>query len=322
MTIRHMTDLTAVRRSIVLVATMVALALAPAASATPTSVASCQTLGTPGAYVLTADLFVVDASCIAITVSDVKLDLAGHTISCTGSGFSGSCQVAAVGARAVIIAPNLTGVAVMGPGTITGFDTGIEIRDSNALVKGLTFTGPACEPASCSRPFSTGIIALGRAGVNLSRNDASNHAVGLRIDSVQCPGGAADCVLNGNTVHDNSCQGILLVGSAGYVLTRNVARFNGSTSCFPRGGITLVFGSTGNTVTNNDSSNNNGLGIRTGFGNGIGPATSGNRILNNTAMGNAIADLSQVDGENVWSDNNRCNTEDGTVPSTVCNLGE
>lgn len=313
----------AIRGGLVLLAAAVGLTLfVPTASAAPTPVSGCQPLSTPGAYALTADIAVVDASCIAITASSVKLDLAGHTISCTGSGFAGSCQVpASVASQGVNIASNLTGVVVTGPGAISGFDTGVAIQSSDASVKGITATGPSCDPASCSRPPSTGIIVLGRSGVTLSNNDVSNHAFGLRVDSVSCPGAAA-CVLNGNTVHDNNCQGALLVASAGYTLTRNLIGSNGAAPCFPRGGITLVFGSTGNTVTNNDSSNNNGFGIRTGFGNGIGPQTSGNHILNNTATGNALADLSQVDGTNIWNDNNRCITEDGTVPSSVCNPGE
>lgn len=303
---------------------LVVLALmAPMTWAAPISVSSCQTLGAAGAYELTADVAAVDATCLEITASDVKLDLAGHTISCTGSGFGGSCQVPAAAVNVgVVIAPNLTGVAVMGPGTISGFDTGVAIRDSNALIVGITFTGPPCDPAACSRPFSTGIIALGRSAVNLSRNDVSNHAFGLRIDGVECAGDAAACVLSRNTVHDNSCQGILLVATTGYTLTRNVARSNGVIACFPRGGITLVFGSTANTVTSNNSSANGGFGIRTGFGNRIGPDTSGNHILNNTARGNTLGDLSEVDGANSWNDNNRCNTENGTVPSSVCNPDE
>jgi hypothetical protein len=59
-----------------------------------------------------------------------------------------------------------------------------------------------------------------------------------------------------------------------------------------------------------------------GFLAGTGPA-SGNDIVNNTARGNTLADLSQVvPSENSWRNNNRCNTEDGTVPPSVCNLGE
>jgi len=313
---------------LVVAATLLAAVLtAPTASAAPAAVEGCQTLSAPGDYELTADIAVENASCLAITASDVHLDLAGHTMSCAGSpdGFAGSCQVpASVASQGIIIASNLTGVVVTGPGTITGFDTGVAIQSSNASVKGVTATGPPCDPAParCERPFSTGIIVLGRSGVSLSRNDVSNHAFGLRVDSVTCPGGEAACVLNGNTVQDDNCQGILLVASSGYALTRNVAHGNGAEPCFPRGGITLVFGSTSNTIANNDSSNNRGFGIRMGFLAGIG-AASGNDILNNTARGNALADLSQVvPSENSWNDNNRCNTVDGTVPPSVCNPGE
>ena len=150
----------------------------------------------------------------------------------------------------------------------------------------------------------------------------SNHAFGLRVDSVACPGGDAACVLNGNAVQDNNCQGILFVASSGYTLTRNLAHRNGAEPCFPQGGITLAFGSSGNKITNNDSSDNNGFGIRMGFLAGTG-AASGNDIVNNTATGNALADLSQVvPSENSWNDNNRCNTADGTVPPSVCKPGE
>jgi parallel beta-helix repeat protein len=306
---------------------LIAMLTAPSASAAPASVGSCQTLTAPGDYALSADIAVENASCIVIAASGVHLDLAGHTISCAGSpdGFAGSCQVpASVASQGIIIASNLTGVVVTGPGTITGFDTGVAIQNSNASVKGITATGPSCEPApaTCERPFSTGIIVLGSSGVRLSGNDVSNHAFGLRVDSVTCPGGDAACVLNGNAVRDNNCQGILLVATSGYTLTRNVAHRNGAEPCFPRGGITLVFGSSGNKITNNDSSDNFDFGIRMGFQAGVGPA-SGNDILNNTARGNALADLSQVvPSENRWNNNNRCNTEDGTVPPSVCNLGE
>jgi parallel beta-helix repeat protein len=313
----------AVRGLVVAAALVAATLAAPSASAAPAAVAGCQTLGAAGAYALTTDIAVVESSCIEITASDVKLDLAGHTISCTGLGFAGSCQVpAAVASQGIRVAPNLTRVVVAGPGTISGFDTGVAIQDSNASVRGITANGPACDPASCSRPFSTGIIVLGRSGVNLRDNDISNHAVGLRVDSTQCPDGDAACVLNTNQVHDNNCQGILLVASSGYTLAHNVARSNGVAPCAPRGGITLVFRSTGNTVVNNNSSHNNAFGIRTGFGNGIGPQTSGNHILNNVAKGNTLADLSQVDGENSWNNNNRCNTEHGTVPDSVCDPNE
>jgi parallel beta-helix repeat protein len=286
------------------------------APVSPAPVSGCQTLGAPGTYALTADIAVVDASCISITASDVTLDLAGHTISCTGTGFGGSCQVPTFESTGVLVASSVSGVSLTGPGTIAGFDNGVVVEDSNALVKGITVTGPGgCDPASCSRPISNGILALGLSGVNLIRNEVSNYAFGLRLIEVQCPGGSAACVLNGNTLRDNNCVGIQLPDSTGYTLTQNVARANGSDPCFPTAGIGL--GGTGHTLVNNDSSNNFGFGIA------AGPGVNGNTIANNTARGNTLADLRAFPGTtNTWNNNNRCNTESGEVPTSVCNPGE
>ena len=79
------------------------------ATAGPTPVSECRTLGAPGAYALAADIAVDDATCIEITASNVTLDLAGHTLSCTGPGFAGSCQVPEFASRGVSVAPELTG---------------------------------------------------------------------------------------------------------------------------------------------------------------------------------------------------------------------
>lgn len=312
-------------------AVLVALAMmAPAAAAAPTPVSSCQTIASPGTYALTADLSSVDATCIEITSSDVKLDLAGHTIACTGSGFAGSCQVPQSASRGVDVAAGLSGTKVTGPGTITGFDNGIEIEGGDAHVKGVTITGPPCDPSTCERPVSNGIVVLGGivdgfpqtgpVGVNLSRNDVSNHARGALLVA-QCPGGDAGCVLNGNTVHDIGgavCTGINLSETTGYTLTRNVLFSNGSPcSVGGRGGIVVSDGSTGNELVNNDSSNNFSFGIS------IGPGTNGNTVVKNVARGNTVADLRGFPGtSNTWNDNNRCNTESGAVPASVCNPGE
>ena len=50
----------------------------------------------------------------------MKLDLAGHTMTCTGSGFAGSCQVPAFTSHGVYVPPDrhLRGLVVTGPGTI------------------------------------------------------------------------------------------------------------------------------------------------------------------------------------------------------------
>ena len=85
----------------------------------------------------------------------------------------------------------------------------------------------------------------------------------------------------------------------------------------PATGITLNAASTGNAVTNNDSSHNHGFGIS------AGPGTSGNAFVNKTARANALVDLQGFPGTtNPWNDNNRCGTEGGAVPPEVCNPSE
>jgi parallel beta-helix repeat protein len=160
-----------------------------------------------------------------------------------------------------------------------------------------------------------------RPNVSLSENQVSNYARGIILIGPQCTGDGG-CVLKDNVVQDNfgqnNCVGIEAAGTTGYTLTRNVASFNGAfPSCFPGGGIGLTEGSTGNVVTRNNSSNNRGLGIA------VGPDTNGNLFTNNIARGNIVADLFAFPGtENTWLDNNRCNSESGAVPPSVCNPGE
>lgn len=323
------------RRSaaVVFAVTLAVLTLFPStATAGPTPVSECRTLGAPGAYALAADIAVVDTTCIEITASNVTLDLAGHTLSCTGSGFAGSCQVPEFASRGVSVAPELTGITLKGPGTITGFDNGVVVDASNAHVKGLAIAGPPCDPIDCPRPTSNGILVLGASGANLSANSVRGYLYGLRLLEVQCPGADPGCVLNGNTVRDNTHWGILVDESSGYTITRNVVASNGTTAffeAFHAGGIAMGNGGDGTTIVGNTASNNVGWGI------GLAPATNGNTIVNNTARGNqaggvrsGIGDFEAADlmafrgSSNAWNDNNRCHTEAGVVPATVCNPGE
>lgn len=328
----------AVWGSILLVLMMLGLfVVAPGASAaSPTPVAACGPITAPGSYQVTGPLVSVASTCITISASSVTLDVNSQTITCVNpSGFFGSCQVFGPGPVGIDVGPGVTDVAVMGPGTITGFDTGVRVSSSNALVTGLTVTGPGpgvCTPGACFRPDSVGIEVNGTSGVNLLNNTESFHADGIHMDDVTCPGGDASCVLNGNIVHDNfsdpiPCHGITLFDTTGYTVTGNMISANGENG-FENGGIYLVgAGTTGNTVVNNNSSNNLGFGIAASGAFGV-PVT-GNNIVNNVAKGNTFsppvyADLAEITGAgpNSWNKNNTCNTETGTVPPGVCNPGE
>ena len=310
--------------------------LLPAMADSPTPLAACGPITASGNFQVIGPITSAAATCFTITASGVTLDLNGKTLSCTNPlGFSGSCQVFGHGPIGIDIGPGVTDVAVRGPGTISGFDTGIRVASSNALVKAVTVTAPGgpgvCTPGACPRPDSIGIEVTGASGVNLLGNNVSHFADGIEMIGVTCPGGLASCVLNANAVHDNfsdpiACHGITLLRTAGYTLTRNTVFANGENG-FQNAGIYLVGpGTTGNTVTNNNSSNNLGFGIAAS---GVfGTPVSENNIVNNIAKGNTAvfgyADLGEVSGAgpNTWNKNNVCNTEVGTVPTGVCNPGE
>jgi hypothetical protein len=290
-----------------------------------TSVTTCGPISASGGYQLTQDLISLSATCIQITASNVTLFLNQHTIQCAGGGFLLSCQQFGPGPIGIDIGSGLTNVAVMGPGVVTGFDTGIRVSGSNALIKRVDVSGPMClSPFTCARPDSVGIEVNGQSGVNLLQNSVHNYSDGIHLDDVKCPGGSASCVLNGNAAFNNfslpiPCHGITLNGTTGYTLTRNVAHNNGENG-FENAGIYIVNGSTGNTITNNNSSNNLGFGIAASM-----PGASGNIFVNNVALGNTFipgvyGDLGEVDGAgpNTWNNNNTCNTQVGTVPPGVC----
>lgn len=303
----------------------------PAGATAATGVTTCGAISTPGAYTVSANLVTSDAGCLSVTASNVSLDLAGRTITCTGSGFAGSCQRSGPGAIGIDVDAGLTGVLIRGPGMIAGFDNGVSVVNSSATIIGITVTGPACDEPDCQRPVSNAIIVigkrnpdgsvdLGQANVNVVGNTVRNHGRGIALLGVQCGPSGPACAIYGNTAEHNTgleCNGILLSGASGYAVVSNQVHANGSGDCFPAVGIAVGDGSTGNLVGTNDASANVAVGI------GVGPGTDGNRFLSNTARENPLADLSAFPGTvNDWSDSNRCIIERGAVPASVCNPGE
>ena len=296
-----------------------------------TGLSGCGAISESGAYRLTANLVTSEASCLRVTASNVSLDLAGRTITCTGSGFAGSCQAPGPGPTGIAVDAGLTGITIRGPGVVAGFDNGVSIVNSSATITGLTVTGPVCDEADCERPISNAIVVvgklnpdgsvdLGQARVNIVGNTVRNHGRGIALLGAECGGSTPACAIYGNTAEHNTgleCNGILLSGASGYAVVGNQVHGNGSGECFPSVGIAVGDGSTGNLVATNDASSNVAVGI------GVGPGTDGNRFVSNTARGNPFADLSALAGTvNDWSDSNRCIIERGAVPASVCNPGE
>src|SRR5262249_237557 len=110
-----------------------------------------------GHVTLTNDIACVDNGTqssivgLAVKADNTQIDLNGHTISGSGPGFVGSCQSTPTynfqtGAPTSvgIVSFGHQNVQIKGPGTVTGFGTGIRLFTGPGLeVKDVTVTGPA-----------------------------------------------------------------------------------------------------------------------------------------------------------------------------------
>src|SRR5262249_13336173 len=94
-----------------------------------------------GNVTLTADLTCNNVTGLQVAADNTTINLNGHTITCMGAGFAGSCQMPA-GASG-ILSINHNTVAILGPGTISGFENGIAMFGGKGLlIRDVTVTGP------------------------------------------------------------------------------------------------------------------------------------------------------------------------------------
>lgn len=198
--------------------------LAPAASAA-TTVSCGATIGTPGTYVLAGDC---SGAGISISASDVTLKLDGHTM--TG-------LVQSTGILVDDSASAVSGDAIMGPGTITGYSFGVVlgaggIGVSGATVSGLTTNdgafgivvefnanGSTVNNNTADNMMGSGIGILG-SGNTVNNNTADNNAGGIDIL------GSGNTV-NNNAANDNTTIGITAFGGAD-TINHNTALGNGA----------------------------------------------------------------------------------------------
>jgi parallel beta-helix repeat protein len=199
---------------------------------------------------------------IDIIADHVDLLLNGHTIDGGGSGGIG-ISVGVAGS-----APGNAHVHILGPGTVTGFGTGLllvqatfsSVREVTATDNGADFVlsgfAPDCAPA-CSSTKN-----------DFQGNTAANSMFGFLLQ------GADD-----NTLRDNN------VSNTGF-------------------GIVLAILNQGNDVRANTASNNAEAGIVLGFF-GIFNVTD-NDVTHNTALNNGVFDLFDFNGNcttNTWKHN-------------------
>ena len=281
---------------------------------------------------LETDLHCSNTNGLVVGADNTSIDLNGHRIVCTGSGYQGSCQGGSP--EIGVDTNNHDGVHVfshVSGGTIDGFDRGVYVRDQSdsATVKRLTLTGPPLSTGPDFRPAVFGVLVEGdhcqNGGDLIGGNEVENQTTGIRLNLASCVS------VNSNAVHDNSGGdpdltlnvGIRIRNSSRNVINGNVVTGNGSGVLAPPppdSGISLDnAATTGNQVVGNQVNGNNGQGIA------ISEGASGNSIVNNVMRFNTAFDAYASDnsGPNTWNRNNRCRTQTTPQPPAgVCNAGE
>jgi parallel beta-helix repeat protein len=178
-------------------------------AAPPTAITSCPFfITTPGLYFLATDLTCGPVDAITIQASHVHLQLDGHTLQGLSSGRG-------------IVALNSTAILIQGPGTLTGFQDGLEFSNvdfSNVIEVTSTWNGldGFVVINSTNNVFLGNVATLNDfAGISLIHggenrivnNLLTNNEVG--IDLVF----ADQNKIYANTANDNTSMGISLRGS-------------------------------------------------------------------------------------------------------------
>jgi parallel beta-helix repeat protein len=231
----------------------------------PTPISQCGTVITqPGTYTVANDLSCFFQDGIDIVADHVILMLNSHQISAFSVfGFFGNGISVGIG-----VPSGNSHVSVLGPGTITGFNAGINFEQvSHSSVRDVTST---------SNFF--GIVVNGgfAAGCNQS-----------------CP--STKNVFQGNTSTFNDQHGFTMNGA-----NDNTFRDNNASNNFNGNGL-LLFTASGNDVNGNTATGNGDSGIAVSSGTGMN-----NTIKNNTAQNNTNFDLNDGNtncDSNSWKNN-------------------
>lgn len=190
-----------------------------------TSLLRTYSITTPGTYILTENIasnIQTGASCVIyIDSDDVLLDLGGHIISLAS---------AATGITGIAVNHSKNNITIQN-GTITGFSIGLLIQtsSSNITIQDITITDSIIAGISCSASSGSesSTITLTRCSLNNNAGDASNDAIGLKINycfSVE----ATDCRFNNNRNTNSSRDGygVYATNSDGCILNNCYANNN------------------------------------------------------------------------------------------------
>jgi hypothetical protein len=264
-------------RGIATTSTSLIIAMANFASlslaASPTTLTNCQTISSPGNYELSSNVS-ASGDCFTITVSNVSIDLKGHSLMGDGTGI-GITDGANPDTNLVII-----------NGTISNFQVAIDLRSSgssNATVNHIiamnnTSSGILLAASNNTVSNSTvnnngpngGIVVDGCCNtiVNVQADNNSNEGITsfggdtLVSNAVAQHNGATGIDLHGsNNTLDNSNSSNNLIGAAigdHSVVRESIFNKNGSLT----GGFGLLVGGCCNSIDNTVASSNQGDGIR------------------------------------------------------------
>jgi len=247
---------------------------------------------------------------ITIGANDVKLDLNGWDINCTGAGYLGSCQgTGAIG----VDQDGWSGMTVVGPGSINGFTIGVLVDAPLANVHGLFITGPPAPGlAGNQNPRPAGQHGIRIVEINcpgdlettesIHHNEIENHTEGIAIIDSNCVN------VHHNEIHDNNsdpieCSGIVMIRSDNNKIHDNTISDNGE-NLGQDAGI-ILYDSDNNKIYRNLVFDNNGAGIslRT---TSTGNVVSQNEVFNNLSFGGDLSIASGAKlgtGTNNWDKN-------------------
>jgi parallel beta-helix repeat protein len=238
------------------------------------AITSCGTvISRPGAYYLAKDLTQCETFGVSIAVSSVRIELRGHTIQLTGD--TNDAAINAAGGDAA-----LSGLEIVGPGTLTGGFEGINLQNvHHSKVHGLMIVRNSFGMAVNSGDFTSDTTATATVSANNEIFDnviTGNNGHGITVN------GGNDNLFYRNNVSGNSNNGVGL----------------------------LLYTANNNVVTENTADVNDGWGIY------IAPQSTGNKVMHNAAFGNGNSDLNDQSGactQNTWADNSFASDTPGCI---------
>jgi hypothetical protein len=297
-----------IRRTTLYLAALLLLGIgtiSPAANATPPTPISCTTgtytITAPGNYIVTANL-TTTGICILIEASDVAIDLQGHSITGTPTGFG-------ISAYDSSFTPYPEKNISITNGTIKGFYIGIALgADTYVTISNIN------------------AMQNLYAGIGLDSNSKVHNSQANNNGSYGIACGGDYNTVNNSPANNNGLDGIsfgAVPGEGNYnTVSHSPANNNGMYGIGFNGGHNTVI---------NSPANNNMYGIGLGEGNntiinsqangntayGIGIAAGGNNIFNSQANGNTAYGIA-IDGDNNLLTSDTANDNVGVGIALTC----